>query len=88
MELLPRRRALKKDLEELMGSERQIESSDAERQRRNIGQENVQFIFNSNITSEESESDSSESGKVTESDRYSSESQIDLNDIRVIKSVT
>ena len=88
MELLPRRRALKKDLEELMGSERQIESSDAERQRRNIGQENVQFIFNSNITSEESESDTSESGKVTESDRYSSESQIDLNDIRVIKSVT
>ena len=88
MELLPRRRALKKDLEELMGSERQIDSFDAERPRRNIGQENVQFIFNSNITSEESESDSSESGKVTESDRYSSESQIDLNDIRVIKSVT
>ena len=87
MELLPRRRALKRDLEEFMANERKIDSSDSQRQRRNIGQENVQFIFNSKITSEVSESDSSESGKVTESDRFSSESQIDLNDIRVIKSV-
>ena len=52
MLVLPRRRVLKKDLGELMDSERHIDGFESERQVRNIEIERAQLIFNSKITSE------------------------------------